>query len=99
MNESMNPNEIGTEAGRIFKYNLPSNWIVRDQEDQNDHGIDFELELKNSNGVALGNDSVFKAQVKGEYDSTIIKGGKTLSFKLSKKRLKYYFDFKFDYFL
>ena len=34
----MNAGEIGTEAGRIFEYNLPSSWIFRSQEDQNDFG-------------------------------------------------------------
>lgn len=48
----MNAGEIGTEAGRIFEYNLPSCWIFRSQEDQNDFGIDGEIELKNENGKA-----------------------------------------------
>lgn len=40
----MNAGEIGIEAGRIFEYNLPSHWIFRSQEDQNDFGIDGEIE-------------------------------------------------------
>lgn len=46
----MNAGEIGTEAGRIFEYNLPSRWIFRSQEDQNGFGNDGEIELKDENG-------------------------------------------------
>lgn len=60
----MNANEIGTEAGRIFEYNLPSNWIFRSQEDQNDFGIDGEIELKCNAGKALGKDSILKYKLK-----------------------------------
>ena len=90
----MNAGEIGTEAGRIFEYNLPSSWIFRSQEDQNDFGIDGEIELKDDNGKALGKNSVFKVQIKGEENSTYINGGKVLSFTLKLERLKYYFEFK-----
>lgn len=90
----MNAGEIGTEAGRIFEYNLPSNWIFRSQEDQNDFGIDGEIELKDESGKALGKDSVFKVQIKGEEYSNYINGGETLSFTLKMERLKYYFEFK-----
>ncbi|WP_289022695.1 DUF4365 domain-containing protein [uncultured Desulfobacter sp.] len=89
----MNAGEIGTEAGRIFEYNLPSNWIFRSQEDQNDFGIDGEIELKDENGKALGKNSVFKVQIKGEENSTYINEGKVLSFTLKMERLKYYFEF------
>tara|TARA_R110001583_G_C5664263_1_gene409918 strand:+ start:6038 stop:6955 length:918 start_codon:yes stop_codon:yes gene_type:complete len=89
----MNAGEIGTEAGRIFEYNLPSRWIFRSQEDQNDFGIDGEIELKDDKGKALGKDSVFKVQIKGEENSTYINEGKTLSFTLKMERLKYYFEF------
>ncbi len=90
----MNAGEIGTEAGRIFEYNLPSSWIFRSQEDQNDFGIDGEIELKDKNGKALGKDSVFKVQIKGEGHATYINEGKTLSFNLRMERLRYYFEFK-----
>lgn len=89
----MNAGEIGTEAGRIFEYNLPSSWIFRSQEDQNDFGIDGEIEIKDENGTALGKESVFKVQIKGEESSTYIHGGEILSFNLKMERLKYYFAF------
>lgn len=90
----MNAGEIGTEAGRIFEYNLPSSWIFRSQEDQNDFGIDGEVELKDKLGKAIGNDSVFKVQIKGEENSKYIDNGKILSFTLKIERLRYYFNFK-----
>lgn len=44
----MNAGEIGESAGRVFKYKAPLNWIILSQEDQDDHGIDCEIELKDS---------------------------------------------------
>ncbi|MDJ5247664.1 DUF4365 domain-containing protein [Salmonella enterica] len=90
----MNAGEIGTEAGRIFEYNLPSHWIFRSQEDQNDFGIDGEIELKDGSGKALGKESVFKVQIKGEENSTFIHDNSLLSFTLKTDRLRYYFEFK-----
>lgn len=90
----MNAGEIGTEAGRIFAYNLPSNWIYRSQEDQNDFGIDGEIELKDEKGKALGKESVFKVQIKGEEISSYINNNESLSFTLTTERLKYYYSFK-----
>ncbi|WP_248784659.1 DUF4365 domain-containing protein, partial [Escherichia coli] len=90
----MNAGEIGTEAGRIFEYNLPSHWIFRSQEDQNDFGIDGEIELKDGSGKALGKESVFKVQIKGEENSTYINNNTKLSFTIKIERLKYYFEFK-----
>ncbi|EAO4118291.1 DUF4365 domain-containing protein, partial [Salmonella enterica] len=89
----MNAGEIGTEAGRIFEYNLPSHWIFRSQEDQNDFGIDGEIELKDGSGKALGKESVFKVQIKGEENSTFIHDNSLLSFTLKTDRLRYYFEF------
>ncbi|EOY8497950.1 TPA: DUF4365 domain-containing protein [Providencia stuartii] len=90
----MNAGEIGTEAGRIFEYNLPSNWIFRSQEDQNDFGIDGEIERKDDSGRALGKDTVFKVQIKGEEHSSFIHDNNILSFTLKTERLRYYFEFK-----
>lgn len=90
----MTPGEIGTEAGRIFEYKLPSNWMFRSQEDQNDHGIDGEIEVKNSDGIAQGKEFVFKVQIKGEENSIFINKNQTLSFNLKTKRLKYYLSFQ-----
>lgn len=90
----MNAGEIGEEAGRIFKYKIPTNWIARSQEDQNDHGIDYEVEIKDSLGKALGEDNVFKIQVKGELNCSYINDGQVVSHSIKVERLKYYLSFK-----
>jgi hypothetical protein len=89
----MNAGEIGTRAGRIFGYKIPDNWMIRDQEDQNDHGIDCEIELKDQNGKALGKESVFKVQLKGQEHCSFIEDGLKLSFSVSRERLQYYLKF------
>ncbi|MBH0033268.1 DUF4365 domain-containing protein [Pseudoalteromonas sp. NZS71_1] len=89
----MNAGEIGAAAGRIFNYKAPLNWIIRSQEDQDDHGIDCEIELKDSNGKALGQESVFKIQLKGQENCSFIEGRHKLSFSVSRVRLQYYLKF------
>lgn len=89
----MNAGEIGAAAGRIFNYKAPLNWIIRSQEDQDDHGIDCEIELKDTNGKALGQESVFKIQLKGQENCSFIEDGQKLSFSVSRARLQYYLQF------
>ncbi|MFW6749258.1 DUF4365 domain-containing protein [Pseudomonas glycinae] len=89
----MTPGEIGTEAGRIFTYNLPPNWLFRSQEDQNDHGIDAEIEVTDQKGVARGSEFVFKVQIKGETHCTFLKNKEVVSFNLSTSKLRYYLSF------
>jgi len=89
----MNAGEIGAAAGRIFNYKAPLNWIIRSQEDQDDHGIDCEIELKDPSGKALGQESVFKIQLKGQENCSFIDDGQTLSFSVSRARLQYYLKF------
>lgn len=89
----MTPGEIGIEAGRIFTYNLPSNWLFRSQEDQNDHGIDAEIEVTDQKGVAQGSEFVFKVQIKGEANCTLLKNQQVVSFNLPTSKLRYYLSF------
>ncbi|PQJ92431.1 hypothetical protein BTO21_04485 [Photobacterium phosphoreum] len=89
----MNPGEIGDAAGRIFNFYAPLNWIIRSQEDQNDHGIDLEIELKNAEGIARGQGSVFKIQLKGQKRCIYIDDGQKLSFSVPRTRVKYYLQF------
>lgn len=89
----MTPGEIGIEAGRIFTYNLPPNWLFRSQEDQNDHGIDAEIEVTDPKGVARGSEYVFKVQIKGEANCTLLKNQKAISFNLPTSKLRYYLSF------
>ena len=84
----MNAKEIGRKAGRIFESQLPDHWIFRSQEDQEDYGIDGELELADSSDHATG--FIFKVQIKGQKSVSIIHGGSLTSFSLSVERLNYY---------
>jgi hypothetical protein len=59
----MTPKEIGRSASRIFKKAIPENCAIRDQEDQEDYGIDYELELTDKEDHATG--FIFKMQQKG----------------------------------
>ena len=91
--DNMNPGEIGEAAGRIFGFYAPLNWIIRSQEDQNDHGIDLEIELKNAEGIALGQESVFKIQLKGQKSCSYIDNGQKVSFSVPCARIRYYLQF------
>lgn len=84
----MNAKEIGRKAGRIFSYLLPPNWIYRSQEDQEDYGIDAEIELVGSDDKATG--FIFKVQVKGQENVTFVANGAFVSFDLKVERLRYY---------
>jgi len=65
--------EINRISGRIFGGLLPSNWAWRSQEDQEDYGIDGEIEVTTSEDQATG--LIFKMQLKGTenaaYDQTV----------------------------
>ena len=84
----MNAKEIGRTAGRIFAYHLPSSWILRSQEDQEDYGVDMEVEIASPEDKATG--FIFKVQVKGQLHANVIAGGTQISFDLSVDRLRYY---------
>jgi len=84
----MNAKEIGRRAGRIFAFSLPDNWSLRSQEDQEDYGIDAEIEIITPQDKATG--LIFKAQIKGQKTVSLIEDGKKVSFSLSFERLQYY---------
>lgn len=84
----MNAKEIGRKAGRILEFHLPDHWIFRSQEDQEDYGIDGEIELTNEYDNATG--FIFKAQIKGQEAVSIIENGTIVSFNLKLERLRYY---------
>lgn len=84
----MNAKEIGRAAGRIFAYHLPPHWIFRSQEDQEDYGIDGEIEIASPEDKATG--FIFKAQIKGQQKVSYINQGTHVSFDLPVDRLRYY---------
>ncbi|RQZ28385.1 DUF4365 domain-containing protein [Burkholderia sp. Bp9090] len=86
----MNAKEIGRAAGRIFAFHLPPNWIFRSQEDQEDYGVDGEIEIASPEDKATG--FIFKAQIKGQLKVAYINQGTRISFDLSVDRLRYYME-------
>ncbi len=59
----MTPKEINRESGRFFEAKLLPSWAIRSQEDQEDYGVDSEIELTTSQDKATG--FIFKIQLKG----------------------------------
>ncbi|POA96887.1 hypothetical protein C2134_20295 [Chromobacterium sinusclupearum] len=84
----MNAKEIGRTAGRIFAYHLPANWVFRSQEDQEDYGIDGEIEITSPKDMATG--FIFKVQIKGQQKVSYIDQGTYVSFDMPVERLRYY---------
>lgn len=84
----MNAKEIGRRAGRVFEFCLPDNWAFRSQEDQEDYGIDGEIEITTPQDKATG--FIFKAQIKGQKAVSFIEENSKVSFSISLERLQYY---------
>ncbi|WP_165353070.1 DUF4365 domain-containing protein [Acinetobacter piscicola] len=84
----MNAKEIGRRAGRICEFCLPDNWAFRSQEDQEDYGIDGEIEITTPQDKATG--FIFKAQIKGQKSVSFIEDNSKVSFSISLERLQYY---------
>lgn len=84
----MNAKEIGRRAGRICEFCLPDNWAFRSQEDQEDYGIDGEIEITTPQDKATG--FIFKAQIKGQKTVSFIEDNSKVSFSISLERLQYY---------
>ncbi|EOB1942158.1 DUF4365 domain-containing protein, partial [Salmonella enterica] len=87
---ALTPKQIGRAAGRIFQSNIPINWAYRCQEDQEDYGVDAEIEIIADDEKATG--FIFKAQIKGQENVSIINDGNIASFNLSTERLNYYMN-------
>ncbi|HUY92780.1 MAG TPA: DUF4365 domain-containing protein [Pirellulales bacterium] len=73
----MTPKEIARKATAIFCSAVPPSWSIRDQQDQEDYGVDYEIEPMMSNDTATG--MLFKVQQKGE---------KNLSWEADRSHLK-----------
>lgn len=87
----MTPKEIGRAAGRIFEKSVPPNCAIRSQEDQEDYGIDYELELTDANDQATG--LIFKVQQKGVETASLGGDGKWVSFStLTVEKMAYYLN-------
>ena len=83
--------EISREADRLFQSVIPSRWIIRNQQDQEDYGIDYEIEIQKEQQAATG--LIFKVQQKGETEVSLLSDGKTISFNHVKvERMRYYLE-------
>ena len=88
---NMTPKEIARSAGRIFGKLIPPSWAIRSQEDQEDYGIDYEIELTDEHDQATG--IMFKVQQKGQLSLDYDSNGKMVKYHgLEVKRLRYYLN-------
>jgi hypothetical protein len=86
----MNPKEINRESGRIFKSLLMPYLADRSQEDQEDYGVDFEIELIAPEDKATG--VIFKVQLKGTSIAKYDESGWLVFSEASVERFKYYIN-------
>ena len=87
----LTPKEIGRLAGRQFAAVVPANWALRSQEDQEDYGIDYEVELTTASDQATG--FIFKIQQKGVESPNWTSNGQVLSFSgIETSKLEYYLN-------
>src|ERR1043166_8793823 len=74
----MTSQEIGRLAGRIFTNVLPEYLVARSQQDQEDYGIDYEIEVMLPGDRAGG--VIFKVQEKGTTDLGLNAAGSQISY-------------------
>jgi Domain of unknown function (DUF4365) len=79
--------EIGRVAGGIFLSAIPGRWARRSQEDQEDYGVDYEIELTTTDDKATG--FIFKVQQKGVEQARRLADG-TVAFSLECEKVTYY---------
>jgi hypothetical protein len=85
----MTSQEIGRLAGRIFMCDMPEYLVVRNQQDQEDYGIDYEMEVMLPGDRASG--VIFKVQEKGTTDLGLNAAGDQISYSdLKTARMRYY---------
>lgn len=84
----MTPKEINRESGRYFEAKLLPSWAVRSQEDQEDYGVDSEIELITPEDKATG--FIFKIQLKGTTVAKFNTDGQLVFSDASVERFSYY---------
>ena len=86
----MTPKEINRASSRMFESSLLPNWALRDQEDQEDYGIDGEIEITSSKDKATG--FIFKIQLKGIEEASYDNNNNLVYTKASVERFGYYLE-------
>jgi hypothetical protein len=85
----MTPKEIGRAADRLFQGVLSPNLAIKDQQNQEDFGIDYEVEYMLPQDRASG--VLFKVQQKGAHALDVNAAGDMISYsKLEVPRMRYY---------
>lgn len=84
----MTNKEINRLSGRVFQGLLPPDWAFRSQEDQEDYGIDGEIEITTPEDKATG--FVFKLQLKGTEHAIYDESGQLVYADASVERFSYY---------
>jgi len=84
----MNTKEINRESGRFFSALLLPSWAERPQEDQEDYGVDCEIELMTPDNKATG--FIFKVQLKGTSVANYDESGQLIFSDASVARFRYY---------
>ena len=85
------PKEIGRRSGKIFRNSIPDNIAERDQQTQEDYGIDYEFEVITPEDKPTG--IIFKVQQKGTEDLDIIQNGRLISYReLTIEKARYYLN-------
>jgi len=77
-------------SGRLLNALIPANWVVRNQENKDDYGVDFEIELHTSDDRPTG--TLFKVQLKGTENATISAAGELVFSKADVARFGYYLE-------
>lgn len=86
----MNSKAISRVSRRIFESVLPPNWVLRPQEDQEDYGVDGEIEITTPEDKATG--FIFKIQLKGTERAQFDENGGLVFSAASVERFGYYTD-------
>gem|GEM_PF-4789191 len=84
----MTTKEINRESGRIFQALLLPSWALRSQEDQEDYGVDAEIEITSAKDKATG--FIFKVQLKGTSVAKYDDVGQLVFSEASVERFTYY---------
>lgn len=93
------PKHVSRRSGRVFQYYLPNHWIIRSQEDQEDYGVDFEVQITEKDADKATID-IFKIQLKGvEKESGLQLSDNKAKFSIEVEKLIHYQNLEIPIFL
>lgn len=78
---------IGKRASRALASHLPDEWTEVDQSGDGDYGIDYTMQVKDSNSEMSG---IFFLQLKGTTSPEYVNDGKEISYQFKSSTLNYY---------